>query len=1062
MESNVIIYLFNINYSSKNGKINIKQQFVDFFIYYFINSDKQDKDAVIRFYLTLLQQFIESEKRFESPLYENWEEKMKPFLLEKYPKKSTKLFYENSDIHFIIKLLDGFRKEFGVKLEIKEKKKPEIKELPVTQEKKPNIISKKEENKIPKKKMSAINEEIINKLKGKIESKIQNFLDDFIEENKLKRANSMMSLRQSKTLSSFTTCDDSLYGDEIVHRKTKINLNQLLIIDNSELNQKKKNSKDIFLRSQKLYQAMQEKKQEEKKNVNELPILKKPKPGMKMEPTMNLFMNMIPKYREQEEAEKVNIEYKDTEKTVISTISVDLLFKKIIFENFLDKNALLMYHFCRQCFCFVNIEILFKKLFDCYKIYMNKKIPFDKLKNLIEFINILVLEMFEYFGKVKFDEMQIKLLKKFYNEIIIYLLTNYKEEENQNKNKISDNNINNDIEQGKNVSNVDSITKEEINIFDVNNLNHIDRKNLINANLNHDEKAINIFIFKNKNKISNNTKSNNKNDIKTNSKDNSKDLSKEINIEYPDFYKISKTVKRKISISNTNKLSSKYIKNPEEEIKEESSEDDLYSISDEEVESVESGNKEKVKEKDKEKIKDKGKDKEKLKDKDKDKENNKDKKDSLSEEQNAKEEKLLCINEKEEDEIQDTNVSEKINNILAKVFSNNDKILSSKDELMNVIKYMIKILDVRDKDNISQKNIIEAKSIIQFYNEIKNNKKKDLNNNVNTVSTSKMNKYNLFAKTRTLSANNVLLRSNNIKINPNIKEYFYIIDWPTEEIGNKLTQVSISLLNKINPRELYKGVFLKKEKEITSPNVCNTINNFNKLTSFIIEDIISYNSPKTRARVYEKWVQVCDYCRSIKNYNDCIAIYSALNNFIITGLSLTFKEIKYRTKSTFEQISVLCSCEANYKNIRNDMHLCEEKGITFIPYLGMILRDINFLEESFKYINQKGCINMEKIEKINDLLERYFKYRIKDENNKFSDLKKCSKELNFFDKLEVIKEEDLETIASDIEPDLKYNKQEFKRFTSIDIKYFSKKKKNENLTTRRTLGKSLSFSNFFN
>ena len=152
MESNVIIYLFNINYSSKNGKINIKQQFVDFFIYYFINSDKQDKDAVIRFYLTLLQQFIESEKRFESPLYENWEEKMKPFLLEKYPKKSTKLFYENSDIHFIIKLLDGFRKEFGVKLEIKEKKKPEIKELPVTQEKKPNIISKKEENKIPKKK----------------------------------------------------------------------------------------------------------------------------------------------------------------------------------------------------------------------------------------------------------------------------------------------------------------------------------------------------------------------------------------------------------------------------------------------------------------------------------------------------------------------------------------------------------------------------------------------------------------------------------------------------------------------------------------------------------------------------------------------------------------------------------------------------------------------------------------------------------------------------------------------------------------------------------------------
>ena len=1056
MESDVIIILFNINYSSKNGKINIKQQFVDFFIYYFINSDKQDKDVIIRFYLTLLQQFIETQKAFDSPLYENWEEKMKPFLLEKYPKKSTKLFYENSDIHFIIKLLDGFRKEFGVKLEIKEKKKPEIKELPVTKEKKPKIMSKKEENKIQKKKLTTINEEIINKLKGKIENKIQDFLDDFIEENKLKRANSMMSLRQSKTLSSFTTCDDSLYGDETGHRKTKINLTQLLIIDNSELNLKKKNPKDVFLRSQKLYQTMQEKKQEEKKYVNELPNLKKPKPGMKMEPSMNLCMNINPKYREQEEAENVNIEYKDEEKTVISTISVDLLLKKIIFENFLDKNALLIYHFCLQCFCFVNLEVLFKKLFDCYKTYMIKKIPFGKLKNLIVFINILVLEMFEYYGKVKFNEMQIKPLKKFYNELIIYLLTQDKKVENKNENesKISDNNINNDIEQGKNVLNAESVTKDKLNIFDDKIIKHIDRKNLINANLVHEEKAINIFIFKNKNKISNNIKSNNKNDIKTNPKDNSK----KINIEFPDFYKISKTVKRNPNVSNTSKLANKYIKNLEEEIKEESSEEDLYSISDEEIESLENGKKEKVKEKDKEKIKDN----------DKDKEKEKDKKDSSSEEQNMKEEKLININEKEEEEIPDTNVSEKINNILAKVFFNNDKILSSKDDLMNVIKYMNKILEVRDKDNISQKNIIEIKSIIPFYNEIKSNKKKEVNNNVNNVnavSTSKINKFNLFAKTRTLTSSDILIR-NNEKINPNIKEYFYIIDWPTEEIGNKLTQVSISLLNKINPRELYKGVFLKKEKEITSPNVCNTITSFNKLTSFIIEDIIAYNTPKTRARVYEKWVQVCDYCRSIKNYNDCIAIYSALNNFIITGLSLTFKEIKNKTKSTFEQISILCSCEANYKNIRNDMRLCEEKGITFIPYLGMILRDINFLEESFKYIDQKGCINMEKIEKINDLLERYFKYRIKDENNKFSDLKKCSKELNFFDKLEMIKEEDLESTANDIEPEFKYPKQdpkqELKRFTSIDIKYFSKKKKNEILSNRRSFKNSLSFSNFFN
>lgn len=68
--------------------------------------------------------------------------------------------------------------------------------------------------------------------------------------------------------------------------------------------------------------------------------------------------------------------------------------------------------------------------------------------------------------------------------------------------------------------------------------------------------------------------------------------------------------------------------------------------------------------------------------------------------------------------------------------------------------------------------------------------------------------------------------------------------------------ISKSLLNKIHPRELYKAIFLKKDKEKTSPNVVKCITKFNRLTSFIIEDILSYDYPKERARIYEKWVLI--------------------------------------------------------------------------------------------------------------------------------------------------------------------------------------------------------------
>ena len=84
---------------------------------------------------------------------------------------------------------------------------------------------------------------------------------------------------------------------------------------------------------------------------------------------------------------------------------------------------------------------------------------------------------------------------------------------------------------------------------------------------------------------------------------------------------------------------------------------------------------------------------------------------------------------------------------------------------------------------------------------------------------------------------------------------------------------------------------------------------------------------------------------------------------------------KSKIKVKFEQMSKFCSCDGNYKNIRNDMNLCEKNGESFIPYLGMLLKDINFFEESGKYLNEKGCINMDKIEKINDLFDKYFKYK---------------------------------------------------------------------------------------
>ena len=897
----------------------------------------------------------------------------------------------------------------------------------------------KERKKDLTKKLRFSEDDDIKKMRMKIKKNISKFLDDFIEENKIKRANSMMSLRSSKTISSVTTCDDSICLDDTNVGKYKINLNTLMI-GNDEKNNK---TKEMVQRSKNLFQVYLDQQQDLKGTKNKcgkLTLI-----GMQKHKTsFNLIMNMSPKFKEiEEELEGVNIEYKDKTKNIIDNISIDLLLKKIIFENFLEKNTLLIYHFCQQCFCFVTKDILFKKLFDCYKIYKEKKIPLDKIKNLIEFINILVVEMNEYYEKVNLKDMQILLIKKFYNELISDLIDNFQEGEKKIEKKINNNIINKDLTTNKRFYRFNSIDiTGESYMYNISNIDFkFDKENLLNTDLNLDIKNINIFFYKDKEDVLD-WSCLNESDIKDKEKNKEKDKEKnkekekeknkekepEMISEIPKFYQISKTLRRSLENPNINKsYKNKYLSKIDEDIKEENKEEEfLYSDNEEDD----------------------------LDKKEKEKEDY-----SFEELKSSSDEEINNI--KEENDLEEKKKSETINNLINKAFPNNDKIISTREELMNEIDYILPLLDVKDKENIYLPSIREAKSIIPFYADVKL-KKKLTQNNTNEIKNA--NSYNYFEKTRTNTINENSLRSNNINNFSSNKNYFCITDWSPEDIGNKLAQVTESLLNKIKPRELYKGIYLKKDKEKTSPNIVKCINSFNKLTSFIIEDILSYSTPKLRAKSYERWVQICDYCKSNKNYNDCIAIFSALNNYIITGLNLTLKEIKYKTKGIFEQIKIFCSVEGNYKNIRNDMNLCEQRGENFIPYLGMLLRDINFLEESNKYINERGCVNMDKIEKINSLLEKYFKYK-KDEKKKLDDNKKVIKELSFFQDLEILSEEELENIASNVEPEYKFDKNEVKRLTNIDKKYFVEK----NILKKRTtiagtnpfFGKKTNYSKFF-
>ena len=274
--------------------------------------------------------------------------------------------------------------------------------------------------------------------------------------------------------------------------------------------------------------------------------------------------------------------------------------------------------------------------------------------------------------------------------------------------------------------------------------------------------------------------------------------------------------------------------------------------------------------------------------------------------------------------------------------------------------------------------------------------------------------------------------------NTSSKKYFCVTDYKIEQIGEVLISVSKKSLNSVEYKELYCAIFTKNQKNIKSPHIMDNIKKFNNLIFFIVEDILSYDTPKERAKMIDQWALIAKYCKKRKDQSDCLAINSALNHYIITGLKQTFDLIKHSTKNILKEIGEYCSLKGNYKVFRDEV-INSKNDEFYLPYLGYIMRDINFFEEKGKYMVQGIMVNFEKIENVQKTLDTFFRFKHCFDRIKIEGVN----ELNFFENLEEKNEQELEKIADNLEPEFKLEKQNNdncnKRLTSIDINYFGNK-----------------------
>uniref|UniRef100_M3ZL43 Ras protein specific guanine nucleotide releasing factor 1 n=1 Tax=Xiphophorus maculatus TaxID=8083 RepID=M3ZL43_XIPMA len=136
-------------------------------------------------------------------------------------------------------------------------------------------------------------------------------------------------------------------------------------------------------------------------------------------------------------------------------------------------------------------------------------------------------------------------------------------------------------------------------------------------------------------------------------------------------------------------------------------------------------------------------------------------------------------------------------------------------------------------------------------------------------------------------------------------------------------------------------------------------------SNLIATEILRCDDLVTRVAVIEKWVAVADICRCLHNYNAVLEITSSLNRSSVFRLKKTWLKVSKQTKALIDKLQKLVSSEGRFKNLREALKNCDPPCV---PYLGMYLTDLAFIEEGTPNYTEDNLVNFSKMRMISHII----------------------------------------------------------------------------------------------
>ncbi|XP_014483395.1 PREDICTED: ras-specific guanine nucleotide-releasing factor 2-like isoform X5 [Dinoponera quadriceps] len=229
------------------------------------------------------------------------------------------------------------------------------------------------------------------------------------------------------------------------------------------------------------------------------------------------------------------------------------------------------------------------------------------------------------------------------------------------------------------------------------------------------------------------------------------------------------------------------------------------------------------------------------------------------------------------------------------------------------------------------------------------------------------------------------------------------------EIAEQMTYLDHQIFVSITSEEFLGQAWMKTDKAIRARHILLMTKRFNEVSQLVVSEIIRRSNMSARVSAIEKWTAVADINRVLHNYNGVLQICAAFTNSSVYRLKKTWEKVPKTTKQTIERLQHVVSSDGRFRNLRDALHRCDPPCI---PYLGLYLTDLSFIEEGTPNLTEDGLLNFSKMRMIAHVIReiRHFQQT----PYKIELIPKVSNYL--LDTSLLLNEKDLYRMSLDIEP----------------------------------------------